>query len=98
MPEEVMALPPSTAITFTPGVPPIRTTLLSILEDKWLTRPPGFIRRSLGACRVFAASLALFLATSAFAFALTIAVKDEPWARQVTPPEVREWLDSIGPL
>lgn len=96
MPEEVMALPPSTAITFTPGVPPIRTTLLSIFEEKWLTRPPGFIRRSFAACRVLAASLALFLVTTAFAFALTIVVKDEPWARQVTPPEVREVLDSFG--
>lgn len=37
-PEEVMALPPRVAITFTPGMPPIFTTLLRYYEEPWLLR------------------------------------------------------------
>jgi type IV secretion system protein VirD4 len=38
-PDEVMALSPRTAITFTPGCRPIVTTLLRYYEEKNLTRP-----------------------------------------------------------
>lgn len=37
-PEEVIALPPRMAITFTPGVPPVRTWLLRYYEEKSLFR------------------------------------------------------------
>jgi type IV secretion system protein VirD4 len=33
-PEEVTALSPRTAITFTPGVPPLKTTLIRYYEEK----------------------------------------------------------------
>ena len=35
-PEEVITLPPRCAITFTPGVPPVFTTLLRYYEEKHL--------------------------------------------------------------
>lgn len=44
-PEEVLQLPPRTAITFTPGVPPICTTLIRYYEESVLDEPSGTIRR-----------------------------------------------------
>jgi type IV secretion system protein VirD4 len=59
-PEEVLQLSPRTAITFIPGMPPVRTTLLRYYEEKNLGELPGLIRRlktnvatlakSIGAC------------------------------------------------
>ena len=42
-PEEVMALSPRTAVTFAPGVPPIRTRLIRYYES----RPDSFLRQQL---------------------------------------------------
>jgi type IV secretion system protein VirD4 len=44
-PEEVLALPPRTAITFTPGVPPIRTTLVRYYEEPRLFDRSGWLAR-----------------------------------------------------
>lgn len=44
-PEEVVALSPRTAITFTPGIPPLRTTLLRYYEEKNLGSTPSRWRR-----------------------------------------------------
>lgn len=95
-PEEVMALSPRTAITFTPGVPPICTTLMRYYEEKWLTRPPGWIRRSVAACCTLVASSALFVLAAGFATAMTLAVKDAPSIRAMLPSDLLQWLDAIG--
>jgi type IV secretion system protein VirD4 len=97
-PEEIIGLSPRTAITLTPGLPPICTTLLRYYEEKWLQRPPGVIRRLTAACCTVLSSLVLFVATAAAALALTLAVKDEPWAQQVTTPQVQQWLERIDDL
>jgi type IV secretion system protein VirD4 len=48
--DEVLSLPPRTAITFVPGMRPIMTTLLRYYEEKpSLWRRPGLIRRALDA-------------------------------------------------
>lgn len=44
-PEEVMALSPREAITFAPGVRPIRTTLLLYYEEPRLGRRSGWLAR-----------------------------------------------------
>ena len=56
-PEEVLALPPRAAITFTSGLPPILTTLLRYYEEPDLGRPRTWLRRQWDQCRVLAASL-----------------------------------------
>lgn len=94
-PEEVMTLPPRTAITFMPGMPPIRTTLLRYYEEKWLRRPPGWVGRSLAATFILAASATLCVLAFGFAAALTLAAKDDPRIREATPPAIRQWLDSV---
>lgn len=73
-PEEVMALPERMAITFTPGVPPLLTTLVRYYEEN--IGPPGLWERfkfavwSLMVSCLFAAffvMVALALSASAFA-------------------------------
>ena len=49
-PEEVVALSPRVAITFTPGVRPICTQLVRYYEEPRLGMPPGIVKRSLSAC------------------------------------------------
>jgi type IV secretion system protein VirD4 len=44
-PEEVMQLPERAAIAFTPGVPPILSTLVRHYEEPWLLEPPGWRKR-----------------------------------------------------
>jgi type IV secretion system protein VirD4 len=44
-PEEVLQLSPRTAITFTPGVPPVCTTLIRYYEENAFGEQPGAIRR-----------------------------------------------------
>ena len=74
-PEEVVALPPRAAITFTPGVPPLLTWLLRYYEEPELTRKPnlaakrfrevGLLLTTAGACATlvaFAASITPALA------------------------------------
>jgi type IV secretion system protein VirD4 len=70
-PEEVIALPPRAAITFTPGVPPLLTWLLRYYEEPALLRKPrrrpaknrteaGLLFVSISACALllaFAASI-----------------------------------------
>ncbi len=55
-PEEVMALPERIAISFMPGVPPIRTRLIRYYENDFR---PGRIRRALSAFKVLATSAAI---------------------------------------
>jgi type IV secretion system protein VirD4 len=58
-PEEVIALPARTAITFTPGVPPIRTTLLRAYEEPRLGVRPSRFGRVRAAVGTFIASIAV---------------------------------------
>jgi type IV secretion system protein VirD4 len=55
-PEEVMALDPRLAISFAPNVPPICTRLARYYEEPKVGRRPGWIRRSVTACCILAAS------------------------------------------
>ena len=54
-----MTLPPTTAITFAPGVRPICTTLLRYYEEPHLRRGHGWLMRSMAACLVLAASVVM---------------------------------------
>jgi type IV secretion system protein VirD4 len=58
-PEEVMTLPPTSAIAFAPGVRPICTTLLRYYQEPGLRRREGWLVRSIAACLTLAASVAL---------------------------------------
>lgn len=60
--EEVLQLPPRTAITFTPGVPPIRTRLLRYYEEPWMVRDP-LGRQSGWTARLAAAASLLWCVT-----------------------------------
>lgn len=58
-PEEVMALSPREAITFAPGVRPIRTTLLRYYEERRLGRRCGWLSRFATATLILGLSTAL---------------------------------------
>jgi type IV secretion system protein VirD4 len=51
-PDEVLALSQRIAITFTPGVPPIWTTLMRYYEESFVVRQPGCWARFQAAARV----------------------------------------------
>jgi type IV secretion system protein VirD4 len=75
-PDEILNLDPRTAITFTPGVPPVLTRLLRYFEERGLTRPPGLIRRTLLALATFGRALILLAFTTVFALVLTAETND----------------------
>jgi type IV secretion system protein VirD4 len=83
-PDEVISLNPRTAVTFTPGIPPICTTLLRYYEEKTLARPIGLTRRTLSACLLFAASAIVCAASIAMAAILTLEVTKN--AKATRPP------------
>jgi type IV secretion system protein VirD4 len=76
-PEEIMVLPPRTAITFTPGVRPICTTLLPYFENRRMRRGQGWLSRSVEACTMLAASVALCVAVGLGAEALSQSVNSQ---------------------
>jgi type IV secretion system protein VirD4 len=80
-PEEVIALPPRTAITLTPGVRPICTTLLRYYEERGLGRRAGWFGRTVAACATLAASLAFCIVSVGTAAALTVAVNGDAMAQ-----------------
>ncbi len=73
-PEEVMALPASAAITFAPGVPPVRTTLVRYYQEPGLRRSPRWLARTAEACGTLVASAILCLAALSAAGAMTLAI------------------------
>jgi type IV secretion system protein VirD4 len=83
-PEEVAALPPSTAITFTPGVPPVWTTLVRYFEEPSLGRPPGPWARIRAAAMTVYASCFLLVIGCVAAFLL---VKADLSHHPLVPPE-----------
>jgi type IV secretion system protein VirD4 len=70
--EEIIALPPRTAITFTPGVPPIHTTLLRYYEEKNLGRTDTWFRRSAAAVAMLARAAILCAASLGIAWIATL--------------------------
>ena len=70
-PEEVLAVRLRTAITFTPGVPPVRTTLVRYYEESNL-QGPGIWQRFKAAMSVTFGSLVLLGATMVLAGAFSI--------------------------
>ena len=83
--EEVMTLPPRTAITFTPGARPICTTLLRYYEERRLGRRYGWFMRSLAACLVLAASVVSCGVALGTAGILTIEAKSHLKAPAAAP-------------
>lgn len=92
-PDEVMVLSPRTAITFAPGVPPIRTALLRYYEERKLGKRPGWFRRTVAACATLGASMVLFLFMLSLALALGEAARTDsgpsPVANELTQMEVQ---------
>lgn len=90
-PEEVAALPPRVAITFTPGVPPIRTSLLRYYEDPRLGIPPGNLKRAFDACRAVTLAASLFVMSLLLAGWVTQRLMEErtgqPRAAQQSYPQ-----------
>ncbi|MCE9565750.1 MAG: TraM recognition domain-containing protein [Planctomycetes bacterium] len=80
-PEEVCALHPRVAITFTPGVPPVWSLLLKYYEEPRLAQPPGWCSRLMTAVKTFALSV-LFAGLSAM---LVFAVIDAQLNRGSLP-------------
>lgn len=71
-PEEVMMLPERTAITFTPGVPPVCSTLVRYFEESNLGQGPGPLERYMAAAKVLFGSLALLLGLVVLAMLLSM--------------------------
>lgn len=71
-PEEILALPKETAITFTPGVRPICTTLVRYYEERNLARQNGMWAGFKAALQVFTVSLALMVAAGTLVKALAL--------------------------
>jgi type IV secretion system protein VirD4 len=69
-PEEVLGLSQRIAITFTPGVPPIWTTLIRYYEETLAVRPPGLISRFAVASQVLVKSAALLFVAYWFLISL----------------------------
>jgi type IV secretion system protein VirD4 len=85
-PEEVMMLPERTAITFTPGVPPVCTTLVRYYEESRLGQGPGPLERYKAAGKVLFGSLALLLGAVLLAMALSTNSQGQVATQQ--PPTV----------
>jgi type IV secretion system protein VirD4 len=85
-PEEVIALPPREAITFTPGVPPIRTTLLRYYEEPFLDARPSRLYRAYAALSTAALSVVTGTSLMWVAFALALFVHQGVNTRQGGPP------------
>jgi type IV secretion system protein VirD4 len=96
-PEEVVALPPRTAITFTPGMPPICTTLLRYYEEKNLGQRPGWLRRLCVACGMFAASAVLCGLSISIAGILTLAAKHPARTIQQQPHRAMPYQQRYPP-
>jgi type IV secretion system protein VirD4 len=84
-PEEVVALPPRTAITFTPGVRPINTTLLRYYEEPGLGVRPTRLARIFTALGTVAASAVVSVCFLFVAFGLNAIAHDLRAARRSSP-------------
>ena len=94
-PEEVTTLPPRTAITFCPGLPPVWTTLLRSYEEAWLWKPLTWFRKQRQGLQT------LLLSVMFFVLALLLAgfVTDKT-SQQLTPAAqqpVPQWDLGVSP-
>lgn len=80
-----MILSPREAITFTPGLPPLRTTLMRYYENKGLGMRPGWWLRSSKACVHLVAAALLCFVTVTLALMLTFGAEVEASTPNVTP-------------
>jgi type IV secretion system protein VirD4 len=87
-PEEVMSLHKETAITFTPGVPPICSTLVKYFEEPNLGQGLRPRQRFKTMAHVFAVSTAL-LAAGAMLLAMALATNSEGRVETYKPPVMR---------
>jgi type IV secretion system protein VirD4 len=81
-PEEVLALSERVAITFTPKVPPVWTTLVRYYEEPMLSRSPGKWKRFKALMEVMFMSVALLVSALMVAVVCFDAIRD----RQPTSP------------
>jgi len=88
-PEEVMALPERIAITFTPGVPPIRTRLIRYYERDF--RVPGWFGRMCSTVRMLVVSAVLLL--FAIIMVLAISAAQTPQTPYGVPNDPLEGMD-----
>lgn len=77
-PEELMTLPPRTAITFTPGIVPVCTTLLRYYEERKLGHRQGRLARMGSACTTLAVSAMLCFASLVLASMASLMVTEQP--------------------
>jgi type IV secretion system protein VirD4 len=85
-PEEVLALSPRTALTFTPGVPPIWTTLLRYYEEPGLGKRRSWLQRWREAAVTLVASGLLCCCALVLAAGMTAAVMQQPANSGWQPP------------
>jgi type IV secretion system protein VirD4 len=85
-PEEVCALDPRVAITFTPGVPPIWTWLLRYYEEPRMAQMPNWWSRLMTAVKTFALSVTLAICAVAIAYAVIVANVQVPQSHRGTSP------------
>lgn len=83
-PEEIMAMPPRTAITFTLGVAPVRTTLLRYYEERKLPRPANWLGNWAEASRSLLVAALLCVLAIGGAVAITATIQEHQ--RQIAPP------------
>jgi type IV secretion system protein VirD4 len=84
-PDEVMALSERIAITFTPGVAPIWTTLLRYFEESYA--PPGWRERVWAGVKMFAASVLILVLAGAVALGATVFANEKSQERTVQVEE-----------
>lgn len=77
-PEEVLGLSARTAITFTPGVPPICTTVVRYFEEPRLGLQPTWWERTRSAAASLLLALLLFICSAVMAISLTAAKTTRP--------------------
>ena len=85
-PEEVMALPARTAITFTPGVPPICTTLVRYYEERLYGLGRGWLRGFWKASTILVHSLVV----------LAMAIGLAGWVTEQFGPRARQIVQQIA--
>ena len=101
-PEEVMALPDRTAITFTPGVPPVCSTLVRYFEESKLGQWSGGLERANNAVKIFLGSAVLLGAAVVLAIALAggkgRATTQQPaFKLDFRTPEQKQWDFKVAP-
>ena len=80
-PDEVMGLSERIAIIFTPGVPPIWTTLLRYYEETFV--PPGRWQRLWGGVKMFTGSILILAVAVMLALGASVVANEKAHARQV---------------